>query len=206
MMSPVRIACLTAFLAAIAAPVAAQNVALAAQATPAAQRPPAAAAPVPLEFPTFEVTYAYQLLHRPDNTYPFGLNVDGAWNRSKAFGLAGEVGWAINSEDDATQNFWHFGVGPSFNARTAGKFSPFAQLLVGSAYLHQNIEINDVDDTDSSFRFMLQPGVGVNVIAGDGWGIVGQVDYRRIFLDKEDDGDSGENEFRVLIGVRLLLD
>lgn len=203
MMSRARITCLTAFLAAIALPAAAQNPA---PATPAPTQRPAAAAPAPLEFPTFEVTYAYQLLHRPDNTYPFGLNVDGAWNRSKAFGLAGEIGWAINSEDDVTHNFWHFGVGPRFNARTAGKVSPFGQLLVGSAYLHQNVEINGVDDTDSTFRFMLQPGVGVNVIAGDGWGIVGQVDYRRVFLDKGDDGESGENEFRVLVGVRLLLD
>jgi len=44
------------------------------------------------------------------------------------------------------------------------------------------------------------------VVAGDGWGIVGQVDYRRVFLDKEKDGESGENEFRVFVGIRFILD
>ena len=53
---------------------------------------------------------------------------------------------------------------------------------------------------------MLQPGVGVHFIAGDGWGIVTQVDYRRVFLDEDESGDSGENSFRVFAGVRLLLD
>jgi hypothetical protein len=53
---------------------------------------------------------------------------------------------------------------------------------------------------------MLQPGVGVGIAAGDGWGIFGQVDYRRVFLKESEDGSSGENEFRVYFGVRFLLD
>ena len=55
-------------------------------------------------------------------------------------------------------------------------------------------------------KFMLQPGAGAVVVAGDGWGIVGQVDYRRVFLDKDKDGESGENEFRVFVGIRFILD
>jgi hypothetical protein len=64
--------------------------------------------------------------------------------------------------------------------------------------------VNDV--TDSATKFMLQPGAGVVMVAGDGWGIVGQVDYRRIFLDEDEDGESGQNQFRVFVGIRLILD
>jgi hypothetical protein len=53
---------------------------------------------------------------------------------------------------------------------------------------------------------MLQPGAGVFINAGDGWGVVGAVDYRRVFLDEDEDGESRENEFRVFIGVRVQLD
>jgi hypothetical protein len=79
---------------------------------------------------------------------------------------------------------------------------PFAQVLAGAAHLRSSV--NDV--TDSATKFMLQPGAGVVVVAGDGWGIVGQVDYRRIFLDEDEDGESGQNQFRVFVGVRLILD
>ena len=53
---------------------------------------------------------------------------------------------------------------------------------------------------------MLQPGAGAVVVAGDGWGIVGQLDYRRVFLDEDEDGESGENDFRVFVGLRVVLD
>jgi hypothetical protein len=53
---------------------------------------------------------------------------------------------------------------------------------------------------------MVQPGVGVGFIAGDGWGIFAQVDYRRVFLKESEDGDSGQNQFRVYFGARFLLD
>jgi hypothetical protein len=63
---------------------------------------------------------------------------------------------------------------------------------------------------------MVQPGGGVSFQAGDGWAIFGAVDYRRVFigdddpevepLDDDDDDSSGENEFRIFVGVRMLLD
>ena len=83
---------------------------------------------------------------------------------------------------------------------------PFAQVLVGAAHLRASTEIAGEDISESTTKLMIQPGVGVNVIAGDGWGVVGQVDYRRIFLDEDEDGESGENEFRIFVGLRLLLD
>jgi hypothetical protein len=36
--------------------------------------------------------------------------------------------------------------------------------------------------------------------------VVLAADYRRVFLDEEEDGESGENQFRFFAGIRLLLD
>jgi hypothetical protein len=53
---------------------------------------------------------------------------------------------------------------------------------------------------------MIQPGIGATVVAGDGWGVFGQVDYRRLFLDEDEDGNSGRNDLRFFVGVRVILD
>jgi hypothetical protein len=151
--------------------------------------------------PTYDITYGYQLLHVPDTWFPFGLNVDAARNFG-ALSLVGEVGWAFKSEDDVSNHVWHFGAGPRVTLRNSGKVWPFAQAIVGAAHLRFSAD----DFSDSTTKFMVQPGGGVVVVAGDGWGIVGQVDYRRIFLDEDEDGESGENDFRILFGVRLILD
>ena len=179
-----------------------------AQAKPAqpAQTKPAQPGPYPPPpppYPRFEVTGGYQLLHVPDFTFPFGLNLDGAWNGSKSLGLAGEIGWATGSEDFGgdSERFhqWNIGVGPRFNARpSGGRVWPFAQVFVGMYHLR------GLDDT--STHFMVQPGGGVNINAGDGWGVVFQGDYRRVFLDQEEFGEDGQNQGRFFAGIRVLLD
>jgi len=50
---------------------------------------------------------------------------------------------------------------------------------------------------------MLQPAGGVNIALGEGWGITSQSGYRRIFLDGDQDGDTGFNELSVSVGVRF---
>jgi opacity protein-like surface antigen len=164
----------------------------------------------PNAFPTFEISGGYQLLHVPDQTFPFGLNVDGAWNPTGSLGLVGEIGFALDSEDednvDVDTTVWNLGVGPRWNFRSTSRVLPFAQVLVGAAHARGSTEIAGQEFSDSATRFMLQPGVGVYYNAGDGWGVVGSVDYRRVFLDEDEDGESGENEFRVFLGIRLLLD
>jgi hypothetical protein len=151
--------------------------------------------------PTYDLTFGYQFLHVPDTWFPFGLNVDGARNFG-ALSLLGDIGWALKSEDDVTTHVWTFGAGPRWTLRNSGKIWPFAQAVAGLAHFRASVD----DFSDSTTKFMLQPGGGVVVVAGDGWGIVGQVDYRRVFLDEDEDGASGENEFRILFGVRLILD
>lgn len=167
-----------------------------------AQAKPAQPGPYPPPappFPRYEVTGGYQFLHVPDQTFPFGLNVDGAWNRSKSLGIVGEIGWTTDSEAGFRAHVWNIGAGPRFNARPmGGKAWPFAQVLAGIAHVRGG----GFSDT----HFMVQPGAGVNVSAGDGWGVVLQGDYRRVFLDEEEFGESGQNQFRFFAGIRVLLD
>jgi opacity protein-like surface antigen len=160
-------------------------------------------------FPTFEVSGGYQLLHAPDQTFPFGLNVDGTWNAGPMFGMVGEIGWAFDSEDvddvDVNLHAWNFGVGPRATLRS-GSIWPYAQVLVGGLHARASADIDGNDVDESETRFMLQPGAGVSAMLGDGWGVVGAIDYRRVFLDEDEDGESGENEFRIYLGVKLFLD
>jgi opacity protein-like surface antigen len=160
--------------------------------------------------PTYELSAGYQLTHVPDQTLPLGVAVDGAWNYSSRLGLVGEIGWSHKSDDDAgvdtSLSLWHFGAGPRFNLRNNPRFVPYAQVLAGAVHARSKVEIGNNEAKDSATRFMLQPGVGVNVIAGDGWGVFGAVDYRRVFLDEDEDGDSGENDFRIFVGLRMILD
>ena len=100
-----------------------------------AQAKPAQPGPYPPPappYPRFEVSGGYQMLHVPDQTFPFGLNIDGAINTSKLFGIAGEAGWATDKVADTRVHVWNLGVGPRINGRPmGGKVWPFAQVLVG---------------------------------------------------------------------------
>ena len=162
------------------------------------------------DYPRFEASGGYQFVDRPEQSFPFGLNIDGAINTSRSFSIAGDLGWAWDSDDeegtDVSTSLWTLGAGPRFTARTQGRVWPYGQVLFGMAHFRQSIEVGDLDVSDSATKFMIQPGAGVNINAGDGWGVVIAAEYRRIFLDEEEDGDSGENQFRLFAGIRLLLD
>jgi hypothetical protein len=155
--------------------------------------------------PTWETSAGYQILHLPEQWFPFGLNVDGARNFGP-FGVVAELGWAYDKSDDISYNVFNFGAGPRWSGRSMGPVWPFAQVVAGLVHGRQSGDVSGVDIDDSKTKFMLQPGAGAVFLAGDGWGIIGQVDYRRVFLDEEEDGDSGENQFRVFFGIRFVLD
>ena len=53
------------------------------------------------------------------------------------------------------------------------------QLLAGLSLLHVHADFEGIDDSDTETAFMIQPGFGATFVGGDGWGIFGQVDYRR---------------------------
>src|SRR5262245_48221951 len=80
--------------------------------------------------PAWELSAGYQLLHVPDQTFPFGLNVDGAKNWGD-LGLAAEVGWSFDKDNDLTSHVFNIGAGPRWSKRSKGRVWPFAQVLAG---------------------------------------------------------------------------
>ena len=164
------------------------------------QAPPARAqsgAALTTSNPTFELSAAYQYLHLADQDFPFGLNVDGLRHYG-SLGAVAEIGWAHGDDDDGIgvpTNMWNFGVGGRWTGFGSRRTWPYGQVIIGS--------VND----DTATSFMLQPGVGVTVVSGDGWGMFGQLDYRRTFFDEPDDAEDGiNNHFRFLVGLRMILD
>jgi opacity protein-like surface antigen len=166
--------------------------------------------PAAAQAPTFELGAGYQFTHIPEQSLPIGFAVDAARNMGETLGWVAEGGWARDSESafgvDASLDFWHLGAGPRLSARRSPRATPFAQLIVGWLHARQSVEFAGVDESGSSNHFMLQPGGGISVQAGDGWSVVGSVDYRRVFIEDLDEDESGENQFRVFFGARMLLD
>jgi hypothetical protein len=145
---------------------------------------------------------AYQALHSNDNTLPYGLNLDGARNFGP-FSAVAELGWNYDRQDtfeggDVNLNTINFAGGPRWTGRNTGGVWPFVQVLAGGLWARSN---GDTVASSSESHFMLQPGAGVIFVAGDGWGIVGQVDYRRVFVP-----DAGVNQVRGMVGFRMILD
>lgn len=175
-----------------------------------APRPAAQPAASAFNTPTFELSGGYQYLHVPDQNFPFGLNVDGARHYG-SLGLVAELGWAHGSDDtagvDSSFNAWNYGVGGRWTGFNPGRVWPYAQVILGAETLHTSLEAAGIDTSDTETSFMLQPGVGVTYVVTDGFGIFGQVDYRRTFFDEPDDTeDSINNQFRVFVGARMILD
>lgn len=189
-MKAVRV--LTIALAALAAAGSAR-----AQTSPA---PPAAAA---LGGPTFGV--GYQVLHIPDETFPFGLNFDLALPVSGRLDAVGEFGFATDEQTETgvggNLKFYSVGAGPRWMlaGTTAGRrpIVPYAQLVVGAVHTDADLILNGTRFSDADWAFMLQPGVGVTVPVTPFLGAMAQVDYRRSFFT------TAENEFRFVIGVRV---
>jgi hypothetical protein len=76
--------------------------------------------------PLWDTSAGYQLLHLPDQTFPFGLNVDGARNFGP-WAIAAELGWAYDKSDDVSYHVFNGGAGPRWTHRSTAKIWPFAQ-------------------------------------------------------------------------------
>jgi len=153
--------------------------------------------------PTWDLSAAYQALHSEDNTLPYGLNLDGARNFGPLSAVA-ELGWNYDREDtggaDTHLNTINFAGGPRWTARSKGAIWPFVQVLAGGLWARSSGDAFG-GSSSSETHFMVQPGGGVVFVTGDGWGILGQVDYRRVFVP-----DQGVNQFRGMVGFRMILD
>jgi hypothetical protein len=148
-----------------------------------------------------EASIGYQLLHIPDETYPFGLNFDLAARVHPMFDVVGEFGFARDERNDPLVNrtltFLNFGAGPRWTGRTES-FAPFAQILLGAASPGATVTSATGQVGDRDWAFMIQPGAGVVVPVAGMFGVVGQVDYRRVFFR-----ETGENELRFFAGLRV---
>jgi hypothetical protein len=150
-----------------------------------------------------EVSIGYQLLHVPDETFPLGLNVDVAAPVGSGWTLVGEFGWAKDDQSepgvDGSISILNYGVGPRWglSGLTTAAY-PFVQVLAGGVHTSAELTSNGITVDDSDNAFMLQPGAGVIVPLGPGWGVVGQVDYRRVFFEEE-----GDNEWRLVLGIHF---
>jgi Outer membrane protein beta-barrel domain len=174
--------------------------------TPAAAQPattPASAQPMPR---AVDVSVGYQLLHIPDETFPFGINVDASGRIGMGLKAVGEFGWARDQQTEpgvsGTLNFVNWGGGvrwsPPVAARAARRpIDPYVQLLVGAVHADANLTVGGARLDTGNWAFMLQPGAGVAVPIAPVVSAIGQVDYRRAFFE------SGENEFRFVVGVRF---
>jgi hypothetical protein len=165
--------------------------------------------PASAQGPTFELSAGYQYTRIPEENVPLGFAIDASRNWGAA-GLVAEGGWARDSESafdiDASLNLWHLAAGPRWSAFGSSGVTPFVQVLGGWMHARSSVEVAGVEVSGSSHHFMVQPGVGVSMEAGDGWSVVTSFDYRRVFIDDEGDGESGENQYRVFVGLRMLLD
>ena len=200
-------------------------------ASPAAPAPQPSASTI-TAVPTFEIGLGYQWLRAGElcaddtdaicdssRTFPLGFAIDGVRNFG-ALGLVAELGWSRDAEDllsgtdDVTvsDNIFHYAAGLRLTGHHAGPVWPYGQILIGGATLRSSVDFDNdaLDDTlggsETTTRFMVQPGVGLTIVGGDGWGVFGQVDYRRLFLDEDEDGGSGRNDVRVFAGLRVILD
>ena len=144
-----------------------------------------------------------------ETNVPVGWSADIATNLNGTWSLVGEVSGAYRikkDEDlgvDVRLSIHSLGVGARWSRRAATRVIPFLQVLGGAARAAANARLFDTDVGDTSTNFMLHPGGGLNLRMTETLGVVGQVDYRRVFVEDEEDRASGGNQFRVFVGARV---
>ena len=171
------------------------------------------------DLPKMDVGIGYQAAKAsdPDGWYRYGFNADGSVPINESWSILAELGWARHSIDEvltspntgeqlpsthANFNFVNYGGGLRWNRRSSESMTPFAQIVVGVQ--------RDTFDTGSGVALgqlvnqkftannvMVQPGAGIVIPINETIGVVGQVDYRRVF------SDDGANVVRFVIGMRF---
>ncbi len=155
--------------------------------------------------PAWTVGVGYQVLHIPDETFPFGMNFDLSARILPSTSVVGEFGFATDDQNEpgvsGNLKFYNLAGGARWvasNDRSRGAVIPFAQVLVGAVRTDADLVVNGASFNAGDWAFMLQPGVGVTVPISSTIGVNGQVDYRRAFFSPE-----SENEWRFVVGVRV---
>jgi hypothetical protein len=159
--------------------------------------------------PSIDVAVGYQSLHAqsqaadvPDQSYPFGINVDLSVGLNDSIRVVGEYG--LSRDTDAafavtgTLSASHVAGGIRYASDTPG-WSPYVQFLVGMQHDSFSVDVasnNLFDFSDNTL--MIQPGAGITFPITRTVGIFGQADYRRIFYEGQ-----GETDYRFVVGVRI---
>jgi hypothetical protein len=167
----------------------------------------AIAVPAAAQTPKFELGVGYQTSHIPENWNPLGLNLDLSITTMNKWSIVGEVGTTRDSQDaegiaSATLTDTNVGGGLRYNRRMS-PLSGYAQLVAGGLRRKVDVDIIGVGASDSATKFMLEPSVGFTYDLMKNAGLMLNLGYRRIFLDKSADGDSGENQFRLVGGINI---
>ena len=168
----------------------------------------AAAAPAAgqsMRTPNVEISAGLQFLHIPDETYPFGWNIDlsGPAGDHDVVRWVGEVGAAHDHPipDLQSLTFYHFGGGVRLMPAERRRAAPFFQILGGVAYANERRSTNPaIASSVGIWGPMIQPGIGVSVPVNRFLSIVGQGDYRLAIFKGQTD-----NEFRFSAGARFML-
>ncbi len=166
---------------------------------------PAAAAAQPSRF---EVSGGYQATRAADQIFAAGWSLDVSSSLGDAWGIVAEVSGAHRVEGDSDLgvdvklSVHSLGAGARWSKRRATRIGLFLQMLAGVTRFNAQAEMGGTDIGGSSTEFMLQPGGGIDVRLNERLGLVGQADYRHVFLDGGG-RESGESQFRVLLGVRI---
>src|SRR5262245_43970010 len=176
------IALLVTFVAALAAPAAAQDLSL-----------------------------GYQVQHFGSQgdglTVPLGVHVSVAGPSSRVLSAVGQFDWSRKHLSDsvgstsfeATTNFTTFAGGVRVSGRNNPSVTPFVEALFGVMRSSGSARIaGEAIGGASESNPLLQLGLGAAVPMSGALGVFGQVDYRRIFVEGE-----GVNNVRFVVGIRV---
>jgi hypothetical protein len=155
----------------------------------------------------FDVSGGYQTTRAADQIFAAGWSADVSSNLNDVWGIVAEISGTDRDEADAdfgadvTLSIHSFGGGLRWSKR-GSRIVPFLQTLAGATRMSAQAKVQGTEIGESVVKFMLQPGGGIEVKLSETLRLVGQADYRRVFLD-DGDGESGQNQLRVFLGVRF---
>jgi hypothetical protein len=150
-----------------------------------------------LRTPNVEIGAGLQFLHIPDQTYPFGWNIDlsGPISDHERVRWVGDGGMARdNPLPVETLTFYHIGAGVRFMPAQRRHAAPYIQFVGGAANTRNGAT------NVGLWGPMFQPGIGVSVPVNRFLNLVGQGDYRLAVFNGQMD-----NEFRIMAGARFML-
>jgi opacity protein-like surface antigen len=155
--------------------------------------------------PQFEVSGAYSFVRANSAGSGGGFNLNGGsgslvYNFSDRFAVVADAGayrfWGLPSGLNSTMYTYLFG--PRFSFRKSGRFTPFAQGLIGGGRL--NASSLGVDAGENGFAMAL--GGGLDISCGRHLAIrVAEVDYLLTRFDSVSGSSATQNNVRVSAGL-----